>query len=136
MGDDRNDRYRCVQDDDPQVLRDVRYDITNGLADDFALNPDGFEVLVGSGWESLVGQGEVEAVVWRYRTTPTPNLIGELEAVEIEIDGATFVIDDGSTVLYRRFVDWYGALGEVGILGASRVIEADEIDDQDDLAAS
>ena len=68
--------------------------------------------------------------------TPTPNLIGELEAGEVVIDGATFVIDDGSTVLYRRFVDWYGALGEVGILGASRVIEADEIDDQVDLAAS
>jgi hypothetical protein len=132
----RYDDYRCVQDDDPQVLQDVRYDITSGLADDFEVNPDGFEVLVGPGWETLLGQGEVEAVVWRYRTTPTPLLSGELEVGEIEIHGATFVIDDDSTVLYRRFIDWYGALGEVGILGASRVVEADEIDDQDDLAAS
>jgi hypothetical protein len=118
----QNDDYRPVHEDD--VLETaVMNDIVRGLADEFVDAGNEFLILQDARFDQPLANDAAQTFVWRWWARPTPALVGEIEVDPVEIDGATIVTADGQ--MFQRFIDWEGALSELGIIGPVRIPNPD-----------
>lgn len=107
---------------DRGVETQVRDDIVAGLASWFVENPDGFRLRTDLHTHGTIRNERVAAVVWRYETTPRPEVWGVAAGRRIFVHGATFVETTEGEARFSRYVDWHGVFGDLGVAAAGRIV--------------
>lgn len=101
---------------------EVRDDIVAGLDAWFVRNDDGFRLRTDLHTHGTIRNERVTAVVWRYETSPRPEVWGVAAGQHIFVHGATFVEDSERGNRFSRYVDWHGVFGDLGVAAAGRIV--------------
>ena len=118
--------YRPVDDGAPLAVVAARDDIVEGLADEFVAVGDGFQWLVGEPWDDLGRVETVTPVVWRFQARATAEVVGGRardDGPVVTIDGTSYVFEVDGEAHFKRFIDWFEALTELGVIGSARIVE-------------
>jgi len=101
-----------------QIERVVREDVASAFHEAF---PGRFEIPEPFSAELPIGTGTTTAVPWRW----TGRHEGRFQArpatfLDVEINGVTFLREEGGEVLHHRLVDWLNLFRSIGVVAASR----------------
>lgn len=117
--------FRPVDDDGPG--RHALADVVEGLDEWFV--PAGGDAERAWQERTDVGQGgpltngRVTVVAWRYRAEPRPEIWGvAAERGTVDIDGVSFVADDGDDRSFVRYIDWHGVFMQLGVAAAGHIV--------------